>query len=340
MNKTAIIDFVNSAKEALENAVKLKAYEYGVTENGAVKGQEVVHGKVLSEIEKSQRDALIRTIESAEDKQEFEHGFHQIVEEAAYTWFNRFIALRFMEVNGFLPSHTRVFSDENGKFAPQILKEATIVSLDGIDRVKVFDLIQRQKNEELFKYLIILQCNELSKPMPEMFERISDYTELLFPNGLLNKDSVIAQMVENIPEEDWKDQVQIIGWMYQFYVASNRQEFRNAKVVTKDLIPTLTQVFTPDWIVRYMVENSVGRIWLESYPNSPLKSQMKYYVDDARQEMDVQKNWTPSNTRTSAPSKLKSSTHVVEAGTYLFTYSIFYTKCTKKTDISHARFHL
>lgn len=306
MNKTAIIDFVNSAKEALENAVKLKAYEYGVTENGAVKGQEVVHGKVLSEIEKSQRDALIRTIESAEDKQGFEHGFHQIVEEAAYTWFNRFIALRFMEVNGFLPSHTRVFSDENGKFAPQILKEATIVSLDGIDRVKVFDLIQRQKNEELFKYLIILQCNELSKPMPEMFERISDYTELLFPNGLLNKDSVIAQMVENIPEEDWKDQVQIIGWMYQFYISKKKDEaFAAKKTITKDTLPAVTQLFTPDWIVKYMAENSVGRIWLESNPNSPLKSQMKYYVDDAKQEADVQQKLEAIQYKNVSPEQIK-----------------------------------
>ncbi len=284
MNKSAIIDFVDTAKETIEGLVKLKAYEYGVTEKGAEANQTVINGKVLSATEKSERDALISAIESAKDSQGFAHGFENVIEEVAYTWFNRFIALRFMEVNGYLPSHTRVFSDETGKFAPQIMKEATTVAIDGIDRVKVSDLIQHQKNEELFKYLVILQCNELSKPIPEMFERISDYTELLFPNGLLKKDSIVAKMVENIPEEDWKEQVQIIGWMYQFYI-SKKKDAVNAskKPVTKDTIAAVTQLFTPDWIVRYMTENSIGRIWLESYPDSPLKKEMKYYVVDAEQ---------------------------------------------------------
>jgi hypothetical protein len=290
MNKTAIIEFVDFARDSLENLVRLRAYEYGVSDKGAEENVQVINGKVLSNEERGQRDALIRAIKQSEDGQGFSHGFTSIMEEAAYTWFNRFIAIRFMEVNGYLPSHTRIFSDETGAFNPQVLKEATTVSIDGIDRVKVSDLIQNHQTDGLFKYFVILQCNELSKPIPEMFERISDYSELLFPNGMLKKDSVIARMVENIPEEDWKDQVQIIGWMYQFYIAKKKTEvFASKKTVTKDTIAAVTQLFTPDWIVRYMTENSIGRIWLEAYPDSPLREQLKYFVDGSDQPDEVKK---------------------------------------------------
>lgn len=290
MNKTAIIDFVDTARESLESLVRLRAYEYGVSDKGTEEDVRVVNGKVLSNEESNQRSALIRAIKSAEDDQGFAHGFGAVMEEAAYTWFNRFIALRFMEVNGYLPSHTRVFSDENGSFNPQILKEATVVSIDGIDRIKVSDYIQSHQTDSLFKYLVILQCNELAKPIPEMFERISDYSELLFPNGLLKKDSIIAKMVEDIPEDDWKDQVQIIGWMYQFYIAKKKDEvFASKEAVTKDTIAAVTQLFTPDWIVRYMAENSIGRIWMESYPDSSLENTMNYYVRDYEQSIETKK---------------------------------------------------
>lgn len=306
MNKTAIIEFVDFARDSLESLVKLRAYEFGVSNKGAEENIQVVNGKVLSNEERAQRDALIRAIKTAENGQGFEHGFESVMEEAAYTWFNRFIAIRFMEVNGYLPSHTRVFSDENGLFNPQILKEATTISIDGIDRVKISDLIQSHQTDALYKYLIILQCNELSKPIPEMFERISDYSELLFPNGMLKKDSVIARMVEDIPEADWKDQVQIIGWMYQFYIAKKKAEvFASKKAVTKDSIVAVTQLFTPDWIVRYMTENSIGRIWLESYPSSSLKEQMKYYVDDDQQTEDVEKRLETIRYRNVDPKDIK-----------------------------------
>lgn len=288
MNKNAIIEFVDFARESLEAAVRLRAAEYGVSEKGAEEHVQVINGKVLSNIELAQRDALILAIKQASESKGFAHGYEQVMEEAAYTWFNRFIALRFMEVNGYLPSHTRIFSNNEGQFNPQILAEALTVSIEGKDVMKVSEMIQNNQKEELFKYFIILQCNELSGPIPEMFERISDYTELLFPNGLLKNDSVIGKMVMGIPEDDWKEQVQIIGWMYQFYISKKKDAvFASKKTITKDTIAAVTQLFTPDWIVRYMVENSIGRIWLESYPDSPLKKEFKYYVDDAEQPESV-----------------------------------------------------
>lgn len=290
MDKNAIFNYVEYAREELQKLIKQKAFEYGITEKGAQRGLNVINGRLLSREELSERDTLLTTIESKEDSKGFANGYEIVMEEVSYTWFNRFIALRFMEVNGYLPSHTRVFSDENGRFNPQILKEALTLDIYGIDRLKVSEMVQNNQNEELFKYLIILQCNALSKPMPRMFERIENYTELLFPNGLLKKGSIIDRLVSDIDEEDWKDQVQIIGWMYQFYISKKKDEvFASKKTITKNTIGAVTQLFTPDWIVRYMAENSIGRIWLESNPDSPLKSEMKYYVEDAKQEEDVQK---------------------------------------------------
>jgi hypothetical protein len=306
MNKTAIIEFVDTARSTLETLVRLRAYEYGVSDKEAEENVQVVNGKVLSNEERGQRDALIRAIKLAEDGQGFSHGFTAIMEEAAYTWFNRFIALRFMEVNGYLPSHTRVFSDENGSFNPQILKEATTVVIDGIDRVKISDFIQSHEMDNLYKYLVILQCNELSKPIPEMFERIADYSELLFPSGMLKKDSVIAKMVEDIPEEDWKDQVQIIGWMYQSYISQKKKEVFNAKkTVTKETIAAVTQLFTPDWIVRYMVENSIGRIWLESYPSSSIRNELQFFVDDEKQSDAVTQQFEAIRYKNVDPKEIK-----------------------------------
>ena len=219
-----------------------------------------------------------------------------MIEEVAYTWFNRFAALRYMEVNGYLPSHIRVFTDENGSFKPEILKEAMSVEIDGLDRARVFDLIDKQDNEGLFKYLVITQCNALGKALPGMFEHISDYTELLFPNNLLRPDSVLAKMVEDIPEEDWKDQVQIIGWLYQYYNSALKDETfallkKNVKI-TKERIPAATQLFTPDWIVRYMVENSLGRLWVEGHENAELKKSWKHYIEEAEQEQSVKDELT------------------------------------------------
>lgn len=147
------------------------------------------------------------------------------MEEVAYTWFNRFSALRFMEVNGYLPSRTRVFTDDNNNFKPQIITDAIDLTIDGLDMEKVYELKDdARKEEELYKYLLITQCNALSKVLPGMFQKISDYTELLFPDNLLREGSVVQQMTTMIPEDDWKDAVQIIGWLYQYYNTEKRMK--------------------------------------------------------------------------------------------------------------------
>lgn len=285
MNKNAIKSFATWARAELIAAVTQKAYEYDVTKDGLNQvGLDTIQGRVLSSDEKWKRDKLINQIN--------EKGFDQVMEEAAYIWFNRFIALRFMEVNGYLPSKVRVFTNENNEFKPDMLKEATTLELAGIDKDIVFDYIDKQDNEGLYKYLLILQCNELSGCFPEAFQSISNYIELLYPNNLLNSDSVLGRMISDIPEEDWTDQVQIIGWLYQYYNSELKDDTfaklkKNVKI-SKDRIPAATQLFTPDWIVRYMVENSLGRLWLEGHPECNLKENWKYYLDEAEQEPEVQ----------------------------------------------------
>ena len=217
---------------------------------------------------------------------------NQIIEEVAYTWFNRFAALRFMEVNNYLPSRVRVFTNPAGEFKPEILSEAIHLDLDGLDMEKVYALKETNNDEALFKYLIITQCNALSSVLPGMFQKIEDYTELLFPDNLLRKGSVVEQIVTIIPEDDWKDQVQIIGWLYQYYNKELKDQvfadIKRNKKITKGKIPAATQLFTPDWIVRYMVENSLGRLWLDGHPNEKLQKNWKYYIEEAKQEPDVQ----------------------------------------------------
>lgn len=284
MNKTAIKNFAIWARVQLIEAAKQRAYEYEITDGGENKaGLETIGGRLLSKTEREQRNQLIAEINRK--------SFLQVMEEAAYTWFNRFIALRFMEVNGYLPSKVRVFTDENGTFKPEILKQAISVELEGLDRSKVLDLLDKQDNEELFKYLLITQCNALNVGLPYMFEKIGGWTELLFPANLLRQDSVIGQMISTIPEEDWTDAVQIIGWMYQYYNSELKDETfallkKNVKI-TKERIPAATQLFTPDWIVRYMVENSLGRLWYEGHPDFD-KSPWKYYLDEAAQDPEVE----------------------------------------------------
>ena len=285
MNKTAIKNFAIWARVQLIESAKQRAYEYEITEDGENKTNvDAIGGRLLSNDEKEQRRQLIAQIR--------QKGYTQVMEEAAYTWFNRFIALRFMEVNGYLPSKTRVFTDETGAFKPEIMKQAMSVELDGLDRNVVLKLIDSQANDELYKYLLITQCNALNASLPTMFETIANWTELLFPNNLLRQDSVLGHMVSDIPEEDWQDAVQIIGWLYQYYNTELKDDTfaqlkKNVKI-TKERIPAATQLFTPDWIVRYMVENSLGRLWLEGHPNAELRGGWKYYLDEAEQEPEVE----------------------------------------------------
>ena len=284
MDKTAIKNYAIWARVQLIESCKQRAFEYGVTEDGNYASNlKTIGSRVLTDQEVEQRNQLI--------SQAQQKGYAQVMEEAAYTWFNRFIALRFMEVNGYLPSKVRVFTDESGAFKPEILKEAMTVDLEGIDKSRVIELLERQDNEELYKYLLITQCNALSEGLPYMFEKISNWTELLFPANLLRCDSVVGRMITDIPEEDWTDAVQIIGWLYQYYNSELKDETfallkKNVKI-TKERIPAATQLFTPDWIVRYMVENSLGRLWYEGHKGFD-KSQWKYYLDEAEQEPEVE----------------------------------------------------
>lgn len=283
MNKTAIKNFAVEARVMLINAVKQLAYEFEVTENGTNDpAQESVNGRSLTAAEKNQRSQLIANIR--------QNGFTQTMEEAAYTWFNRFIALRFMEVNNYLPSHTRIFSDESGNFKPEVLSDAANVEIDGLDKELILELLENQENERLYKYIIITQCNALNKGLPEMFEQIGGWTELLFPRNLLREDSVIAKMITEIPEEDWRDQVQIIGWLYQYYITELNELVYDGRMskdkIPKHLISAATTIYTPDWSVRYMVENSLGRLWTEGH-GKPENADWKYYLDEAEQEDPV-----------------------------------------------------
>ncbi|MFQ6805579.1 MAG: BREX-1 system adenine-specific DNA-methyltransferase PglX [Lachnospiraceae bacterium] len=305
MDKNAIKKYAVWARKELIARVTQKAEQYEITEKKTTPADaDSIGGRVLTAVEKKQRQALIAKIN--------QDGFDQVMEEVAYTWFNRFTALRFMEVNNYLPSHTRVFTNENGEFKPQILADAIQLDLEGLNMDKVFELKDANKTEELYKYLLITQCNALSGILPRMFQRLSDYTELLLPDYLLREGSVIEQMIALIPEEDWTDQVQIIGWLYQYYNSEKKDDVfaelkKNVKI-TKENIPAATQLFTPDWIVRYMVENSLGRLWLEGHPdvkeqflpteeeqsayadgNRDLEdTKWHYYLEEAEQEPEVQ----------------------------------------------------
>ncbi len=288
MDKNSIKKYAVWARNELIARVAQKANQYGITEAESISASaDSIHGKLLTPTEKKQRAALIEKI-----KNKGKNGFQLVMEEVAYTWFNRFTAIRFMEVNGYLPSHVRVFTDDENRFAPQILAEAIHLEMPGLDMEKVFELKQANKTEELYKYLIITQCNALNEILPGMFQKIDDYSELLLPDNLLRDGSVVEQMIALIPEEDWTDQVQIIGWLYQFYNTEPKDlVFANLKKnikISKEAIPAATQIFTPDWVVRYMVENSLGRFWIEGHPNDELKSTWKYYLDETKQEDSVQ----------------------------------------------------
>lgn len=286
MDKNAIKKFAIRARNKLLGQVEQKALQYGISTEGVhapqLQGKDavVINGAVYNEKIKEQRSRLINQIK--------EKSFNQVMEEAAYTWFNRFIALRFMEVNDYLPTGVRVLSSlETDKKDPDILTHALSVNLP-LDKEEIYRLMDAGKTEELYKYLVITQCNALHELLPSMFEPIADYTELLFPENLLFTDSVIREMVAEIPEEDWRE-VEIIGWMYQYYMSEKKDEVIQAKkkYITAE-IPAVTQLFTPAWIVQYMVDNSLGRLWQEAHANPDLKSQWQFYLEHADLDPDIQ----------------------------------------------------
>ena len=314
MNKGAIQRFAIWARNELIAQVSQRAYQYGITKEGCGEANAItVGGRALTGDEQKQRKELVDQIRSK--------GYTQVMEEVAYTWFNRFIALRFMEVNNYLPSHIRVFSDSTGAFKPEILSDVLHLDLPGLNREKVAEYIESNDTEGLYRYLLLTQCNALNAPLPRMFEKMGGYTELLLPNNILKQDSVLGHMVADIPEADWTDQVQIIGWLYQYYNSELKDDTfallkKNVKI-TKERIPSATQLFTPDWIVRYMVENSLGRIYVDKRKNEGIyadgrgldemtwheaeseriatekliadKMGWKYYLPEAEQTQEVRK---------------------------------------------------
>ncbi|MBP1153945.1 MULTISPECIES: BREX-1 system adenine-specific DNA-methyltransferase PglX [unclassified Paenibacillus] len=294
MNKLALKNFATNARKELIEKVKAKAFKIGITEENIKRAQFessdslYIDGKQLSATEKKQREKLISRIN--------EIGYNQVVEEVAYTWFNRFTALRFMEVNNYLPTKVRVLSSSNvDSSEPDIIKEALTVELE-IDKELVYDLKLNNQTDELFKYLVIKQCNGLNKVLPFMFETIDDYKEILFPEGLLAKDSFLRQMTDTqvIPETDW-EQVEIIGWLYQYYIAEEKDRVIKAKKKYKtEEIPFATQLFTPDWIVRYMVQNTLGRYWVESHSeHQELIKNWEFYLNNPNQEPDFEVRLAP-----------------------------------------------
>ena len=285
MNKNAIQKFAIWARNELITQVSQRAYQYGIDESGfGDASADTLNGRLLTAEEKSQRQELIKQIK--------EKGYKQVMEEVAYTWFNRFIALRFMEVNNYLPSHIRVFSDASGAFKPEILNDVLHLDLPGLDSGKVAEYIESNDTEALYRYLLLTQCNALNSALPNMFERMGGYTEMLLPNNILRQDSVLGHMVSDIPEEDWQDAVQIIGWLYQYYNTELNAVVYDGTMskirLPKELLPAATTIYTPDWAIRYMVENSLGRLWLEGHPNAELHDGWKYYLDEAEQEPDVE----------------------------------------------------
>ncbi len=290
MDKGILQRYSTWAKENLENQIEVSLKALGINDDNDIKKAKQVgdvttidgdptsypadlYGKRLNIIDLVSRN-----------------GYRNVIEEFAYTWFNRFVALRFMELHGFLSHGFRVLSDPSGGIEPEIMKNLNLVKDDlHLNMSLCSEYKQQGKIEELFRHVLICQCNVLAKILPMLFSTDMGYLELLLPKNLLKGETVITKLNE-IPEEAFLDDVEIIGWMYQFYISSKKDAvYASKKTITKDTLPAVTQLFTPDWIVRYMAQNSVGRLWLESYPDSTLRSEMKYYVEDAEQTEEVQK---------------------------------------------------
>ncbi len=280
MNDTAIKNFCTWARTALIEGVAQRMERYDVSE-GAEVGLTAVGPLVLSPQEAAWRDELLRLCR--------EEGAGRLRDRAAYTWFNRIAAVRYMEVHDFLPSRVRMFTrpaaDGSWELGSQAVDEALDLQVEGIDPARVAELKQAGEDEPLFRYLFLAQCDELSGCLPGVFQPVDACMALLLPANLMDPDGVVGRMVGEIDEVDWED-VQILGWMYQYYNAEVKDAFFASKAKeTPDTIGPATQLFTPDWIVRYMVQNSLGRLWMLNNPGSPLRDQMEYYIEpDAEHE--------------------------------------------------------
>ena len=307
MNKTAIKNFAIWARNKLIADISYRAglmgitteviydalpqstgqtefYDIGTAEPYAITGEAI-----------RQRRHLVELIQRKEKDTDYKTAYKYIVEEVAYTWFNRLIAVRFMEVNDYLPSHIRVLSSDTGKIEPDLVTTPFDAELEfnSAEQQLIIDLKNANKLDDVFRLLFIKQCNALNEILPALFEKTNDYTELLLNLSVIDHDGVVYHLVHDIPEEDFDvergGQVEIIGWLYQYYNTEPKNEaFAKKGKITKEEVPAVTQLFTPDWIVRYMVENSLGRLWVEGHPNEDLKAGWKYYLEEAEQELKVQ----------------------------------------------------
>ena len=260
MDKSAIQKFAVWARRELINGVTARAQRFGITTgNTGNDTDRIINGQVLTNEEMLQRKSLIQVVQ--------ERGLDSVIDEAAYTWFNRFIALRYMEINDYLPAHIRVFSNNAGQFKPEIIHHALDIDFPGLNQQYVIRYIERNETDNLYRALLLAQCNALNSLLPSLFESIEGWTALLLPDNLLQEGSILGRMISDIPEADWKEHVQIIGWLYQFYNTELKAQvevlLQNKSEIRPDQIPVVTQLYTPDWIVRYLVENSIGRLAVE-----------------------------------------------------------------------------
>lgn len=307
MNKTAIKNFAIWARNKLIADVSYDARLIGITEDGIAKPLPQSFGGTqffdigtaepysISGEAVRQRDKLIEVIQQKEKDTDYKTAYQYVIEEVAYTWFNRLIAIRFMEVNDYLPSHIRVLSSESGKLEPDLVTTPFDAELPFTEEeeTQIFQLKQDNKLDEVFRILFLKQCNALNEILPALFEKTKNYTELLLSLSVIDQDGVVYHLIHDIPEDDFNiergGQVEIIGWLYQYYNTEPKAAaFAKNGKITKEEIPAVTQLFTPDWIVRYMVENSLGRLWVEGHPDCGLKENWKYYLEEAQQEPEVQ----------------------------------------------------
>ena len=307
MNKTAIKNFAIWARNKLIADVSYDARLIGITEDGIAKPLPQSFGGTqffdigtaepysISGEAVRQRDKLIEVIQQKEKDTDYKTAYQYVIEEVAYTWFNRLIAIRFMEVNDYLPSHIRVLSSESGKLEPDLVTTPFDAELPftAEEEAQIFQLKQDNKLDEVFRILFLKQCNALNDILPALFEKTKNYTELLLSLSVIDQDGVVYHLIHDIPEDDFNiergGQVEIIGWLYQYYNTEPKAAaFAKNGKITKEEIPAVTQLFTPDWIVRYMVENSLGRLWVEGHPDCDLKENWKYYLEEAQQEPEVQ----------------------------------------------------
>jgi len=279
MNDSALKSFCTWARTELIKGVEAQMVRYGITEPAPVSaGSETVNGLPLSPAEVEQRDELLRM--------QAEVGHEALRDRAAYTWFNRIVAIRFMDARGWLPSRMRMLSRADGSHGSEAVENALDVEIATADADRIAELKMAGLDEPLWRYLFIAQCEELADCLPGVFERVGGAMELLLPQGLMMADGVVGKLNVVLTDEDWREGVTVLGWMYQYYNADVKDEFFKSKrkAAAADIAPA-TQLFTPEWIVRYMVENSLGRLWMLNNPGSSLRERMKYYIEpDAEHE--------------------------------------------------------